>query len=92
MQHIKIEYRKSKRIVRKYGKGEIKDLLMFHKDGSVTEYKVLGAKMYDTKKKCSVCDWSNVYDSKDDWRKMAEKTVCPKCGKPLLTVPYKPIT
>jgi NAD-dependent SIR2 family protein deacetylase len=48
--------------------------------------------MLDTKKKCSVCDWANVYDSKDDWRHTGALEVCPKCGKPLLTVPYKPIT
>jgi hypothetical protein len=48
--------------------------------------------MLDTKKKCSVCDWANVYDSKDDWRHTEALQVCPKCSKPLIKVPYKPIT
>lgn len=50
--------------------------------------------MYDAKKKCSdeKCGWANVYDSKDDWRHMEEKVVCPKCGNPLVKVPYRPLT
>jgi hypothetical protein len=33
--------------------------------------------MYDSKKKCSVCDWANVYDSKDDFRHMETQIKCP---------------
>jgi len=50
--------------------------------------------MYDSKKKCSdeKCGWANVYNSKDDFRHMEALETCPKCGKPLIKVSYKPIT
>jgi len=50
--------------------------------------------VYNFKKKCSdeKCGWANVYDSKDDFRHMEALEVCPKCGKPLIKVSYKPIT
>jgi hypothetical protein len=49
---------------------------------------------YNFKKKCSdeKCGWANVYNSKDDFRHMEALEVCPKCGKTLIKVSYKPIT